>query len=148
MSKIVLDGRREYTLEAPDGAYSVRAKISDDGRMDLIDVVFDSDEPAVPPVISITWEVPSVDIQGVWHPVCHTSRGIPCVWEGGWTSSAAKSAPMCCLFSSGGENRLMYACSDAMNPVNYRFVLREEDSKWLCSTKLFDAPTATCSHYV
>lgn len=147
MISIKLDGRTVYTLTAEEGNYTVKADITNTGEMDIVHLNFDAESPVVPPVIELSWEIPSVDIQGVWHPTCHADRGIPGVWGGGWTSTATFGSPMCCLFSNGGENRLMYACSDAMNPVNYRFALREEDSNWLCSTKLFDAPIAACDHY-
>lgn len=147
MSEIKLNGIGAYTLDYPDGEYRVNAEHSTVSGIDRISITFDADSPVVPPVIKLSWEIPCIDIQGTWHPNCHTDRGIPCVWTGGVWSSAACGSPMFCLYSNGGENRMTFACSDAMNPINCYFALREEDSNWLCTTKLFDTATAACTHY-
>lgn len=145
--EIKLNGRVPYILKAEDGAYKITAEITKAEGMDTVHVTFDSAEAIVPPVIEMNWEIPSVDIQGTWHPVGHIDRGIPNVWTGWKNSAAAYSSPMYCLYSSGQMNRMTYACSDGMNAVKYRFVLREEDSNWLCATKLFDDIIAPLSHY-
>ncbi len=147
MKEYIFKGKYDYTVRCMSDDVAFTADITTVGEIDTIKVSFTSPSPVKPPVIEMEWELPSVDIQGVWHPVCHTDRGMPPVWSGGFDSSAAFSSPMCCLFSTSGENRVMYSCSDAMNCVIYKFALREEDAKWLCSTKLFDSPVAPMSEY-
>lgn len=142
-----LNGQSEYTLEWAEGDYSVNSEISREGGIDVIRITFASKTPVTPPVIKLSWDIPSVDIQGTWHPTGHIDRGVPGVWGGGHRSSAASGSPMFSLYSSSGENRMTFACSDAMNPLNYYFALREEDSRWLCYAKLFDTPTAECDSY-
>ena len=139
-----LNGQSEYTLEWAEGDYSVNSEISREGGIDVIRITFASKTPVTPPVIKLSWDIPSVDIQGTWHPTGHIDRGVPGGWGGGHRSSAASGSPMFSLSSSSGENRMTFACSDAMNPLNYYFALREEDSRWLCYAKLFDTPTAEC----
>lgn len=144
---INLTGKVPYTVKSDDGEYSIKADIKSYDGIDTVRIVFDSAEAMKPPVIELYWEIASVDIQGSWHPTAMTERGIPTVWSGYLTSDALSSSPLYCLYSSGEMNRMTYACSDAMNQVKYRFVLREEDSHWLCSTKLFDVNIAPLSHY-
>ena len=145
--EIKLQGRVPYTLTSADGDYKISATISQNDGLDTIHVVFDSASEMIPPVIEMNWEVPSIDIQGTWYPTGNIDRTIPNVWAGWNSSSAAYSSPMYCLYSNGQKNRMTYACSDGMNGVKYRFVLREEDSMWLCATKIFDDVIAPLAHY-
>jgi len=147
MIEIKLEGRSLYTVTAEEGPYTVTANICDDGRMDFIHLSLKAEEPVTPPCIKVSWDVPSIDVQGVWNTTCGLNRCIPDVWGGGGNASATYGAPVNCLFSTSGENRMTYGCSDAVNVVNYRFVLREEDSRWLCSTTLFGSPTAALDSY-
>ncbi len=145
--EIKLKGKVLYTVTAEDGAYGITAEIAQKDDMDVIHVTFDSASEIKPPIIEMNWSIPCIDVQGTWHPVAHVNRGIPCVW-GGWNNSSASfSSPMYCLYSNGQKNRMTYACSDGMNCIKYKFVLREEDSNWLCSTRLFDSIMAPLSHY-
>lgn len=141
------EGQSVYTLEYPEGNYSVKYELSQDGGVDFIHITFDAESPVTPPVIKLSWDSPSIDIQGTWHPTAHINRSFPCVWTDGSNSSSTSGAPMFSLYSSSGENRMTFGCSDAMNIVNYFFALREEDSRWICHAKLFDTPTPECDHY-
>ncbi len=145
--EIKLLGKIPYTITVDDGDYTVKAELKTDGGLDTVHVVFDSKTEIKPPVIEMKWDISSVDIQGTWHPTAFIDRTIPNVWAGYRNSSAAFSSPLYCLYSNGQKNRMTYACSDAMNGIKYRFVLREEDSCWLCSTKIFDEVIAPLSHY-
>ena len=147
MKEIKLQGRFVYTVSSEEDICTSITKLEE--GLDLIKISWKSADGSdrTPPVITITWEFPHDNIQGLWHPCAGTNRGIPAVWCGHMTSSSASSAPVACLFSSGGMNRQTFACADAMNPVKYKFVLREEDSFWLCDIRLLDAVIPPMSVY-
>ena len=147
MQETKLQGRYEYTVSSEEN-YSTSLTKLEDG-LDLIQISWKTADGAekIPPVITLAWEFPHDNIQGLWHPCAGTNRGIPAVWCGHMTSTSASSAPVACLFSSGGENRQTFACADAMNPVKYKFVLREEDSFWLCDIRLLDGVIPSMSSY-
>ncbi len=145
--ELKLNGKTNYTIIADDGNYSIKATLEQNNGLDNIHLVFDSALPIKPPVITMNWEIPCIDIQGKWHPTTDFSRVLE-VFGSSWiTSSATFGSPMFTLYSSGQKNRMTYACSDALNIVAYRFGVREEDSRWLCATKLFDADIAPLTHY-
>ena len=143
----ILNGRNEYKLSCADGDYTVGGSIEKNEGMDVVRISFESSSETVPPVISLYWEIPHIDVQGIWHPTCQTGRGMPCVWGGFWSSNSACSAPVVTLFSSSGRNRQTFSCSDAVNKVEYKFALREEDSCYECEVRFFNSPTAPLDKY-
>ncbi len=146
MNRLTLEGRKSYLLSYEEGDYSIFADIRDEDGCDMITVRFSADGEMIPPEIKLWWEVPSHDIQGIWNPFVNINRCFT-YWGYSWLSTAERGSPMCCLFSSGGENRLMFACSDAVNPVKFGFFLREDDVMWDCSSVLFSKPVAPCAGY-
>lgn len=140
--ELKLNGLNEYTLKCECDTGSVSAALSTKDGIDLIEVLFQSDVPAKPPIINLNWLRPHVDVQGIWGPTRHFDRSLRSVWSGKWTSYSSYGAPVATMFSSGGMNRQTVACSDAVNAVKIRFALREEDSVYLCDVDLCDGNIA------
>ena len=143
----LLHGQNDYKISAADGAYDIRADIVSDGGIDTVHLAFESASEIVPPKITLYWEIPHVDVQGIWTPSSGVNRQIPCVWSGHDASSATASAPLSVMFSSSGKSRQTFACSDAVNVIKYRTALREEDSRYLCEIVFFDADIASLRSY-
>ena len=143
----LLHGQNDYIISAADGAYDIRADIVSDGGIDTVHLAFESASEIVPPKITLYWEIPHVDVQGIWTPSSGVNRQIPCVWSGHDASSATASAPLSVMFSSSGKSRQTFACSDAVNVIKYRTALREEDSRYLCEIVFFDADIASLRSY-
>jgi len=142
-----LIGKNNYKFDCSDGNYSVDITLNPTDGIDIFHISFESNDAVVPPVMKLYWEIPHIDIQGIWAPDSHINRLIPVVWSGFRNSSTAYSAPVCTLFSSSGRNRQTFACSDAMHKVENKFVLREEDSSYECTVKIFDDIVAPMDSY-
>ena len=99
----LLHGQNDYKISAADGAYDIRADIVSDGGIDTVHLAFESASEIVPPKITLYWEIPHVDVQGIWTPSSGVNRQIPCVWSGHDASSATASAPLSVMFSSSGK---------------------------------------------
>ncbi len=143
----VLHGIFDYTVvcETQDGTFSADLRTEND--IDFIDVSYVSSEAVKSPVILVHWVKPHIDIQGIWHPTCHLNRTLSPVWSGYTVSNGASGAPAATMFSSGGKNRMTFACSDAVNKVRYRFALQEENSEYLCDVTLCDDNIAPLTEY-
>ena len=145
--EIKLKGLNEYTVASECAAASLAATVESSGGIDCVKIVFTSETPVKPPVVKVHWEKPHVDVQGIWHPTRHLDRTLPPVWGGYWSSDSACGAPVAAMFSSSGKNRQTFACSDAINPVKFRYGLREENSVYLCDVKLCDGNLTPCERY-
>ena len=145
--EITLKGLNEYTVTSVCEQGQVAANVETDSGIDFLKISFKSDIPVKPPVIIIHWEKPHIDVQGVWTPTRHLDRTLLPVWGGYWSSNSAQGAPIATMFSSGGKNRQTFACSDAINPVRFRYGLQEENSVYLCDVKLCDGNIAPLTDY-
>lgn len=96
-----------------------------------------SERPAVPRQLSLQWSCPALDVQGMWHPAAERNRGLLPDWREGFTSRAAYSAPVLCLYGNRGNNVLCFACSDVLNPLQLQAGLHEETASFYCAVVLF-----------
>ena len=145
--EIILRGLNEYTVSCESDVGTVSADITSVDGVDSVHVRFAADEAVTLPIIKIHWEKPHIDVQGVWAPTRHLDRTLSPVWGGYWSSNSAQGAPLATMFSSGGKNRQTFACSDAINPVKFRFGLQEENSVYLCDVKLCDGNISPRKEY-
>ncbi len=136
-----------YTVKIEDGNHTVKADFSTKDSIDTIHLTFDSPSEVKPPVIEVNWGIPSVDIQGTWHPTGHIDRSLPCAWSDFNNANATFGAPMFALYGNSQLNRMTFACSDALNILKFKFAIREEDSNWIFAVKFFDTVVAPLSHY-
>lgn len=102
---------------------------------------------SVPAPVRLEWEIPLVDIAGKWHPAIGADRSLTADW-GRWLESyATLNAPVHCLFSATGRNRLTFALSDAVSPVKSQALVSEDTACARCRVVLFDAPTPELDEY-
>lgn len=141
-----------YTLDAADSGFRMTLEASpDEEGIDLVTIRLWAEQPAVPPVLSLKWDFPAVNVLGIWRAIDTAERGPRCSllpnWGQMWTASSAFSAPVACLFGYSEENRHTFAVSDALNVVRYRIGVSETDSHISCLIRLFDTPTAPLQDY-
>ena len=115
--------------------------------LELIHLKFCADAPMAPPNISLRWKTPMADMQSRWHPLCHFDRRIPPDWVPPVVSSLTFSAPVMQLNNIRGENRLLFALSEAMRQVRLRAGVREETNEMVCELELFSVPEAPFASY-
>lgn len=89
-----------------------------------------------------TGHIPCIDTAYLWHPNCGSSRQLQPDWASPISTMASVSAPVLCLFSEDGQNRLTLAASEVKEPLKLRAGIREEDAtitlQVLLSTKNWD----------
>ena len=116
--------------------------------LDLIVLTLSAPAPACPPKLSLRWTHPVIDIHAMWHPNIGRNRGLSPNWSNSiLTSSATQNAPVLCLHSLDGGNRLCVACSDALNTVTFNAGVVEETAEFSCALGLFSDPQAPIVRY-
>lgn len=97
------------------GLFLVHLKLEDAGRAFQI------------PPLQWHFEMPVVDIHGVWHPNAerNTTAYLPC-WNSGFNAQATAGAPVFCVLNHADQNRLTAALSDAAREVTVEIKLSEE----------------------
>ena len=99
----------------------------------------EANEAIVPEKMSLHWRIPATDIAGQWTTNSRSQKFLYPEWSGaaGITSRAADQAPVFTLYSSTDQNRITFACSDALNTVTLRAGVKEEDGFFDCEVILF-----------
>lgn len=115
----------------------------------LVTIELQRDTPAALPPATLSWVVPAIDIQYRWHPFAGTSG---CWLPPDWSQSLLHSelaigAPVVSLCSHRGANRMTFAFSDALNPVDIRCGIRETDSWIQSEIHCFNTPAAPVDSY-
>ena len=87
--------------------------------LELIRLDLECPEPETPPRLTVEWRMPLVDMHFLWQPNGAFVRKIPADWCAPLNSDLATSAPVLLLGSQSGENRLLFAVSEAMRPVRF-----------------------------
>jgi alpha-galactosidase len=141
-------GGHEVRLEGGGGGFqsSLSAEILEEG-IALVHLRIESDEARCPPVFRLAWTHPIVDVHGYWHPKAGPDKGLAVSWAPGWRSKATSSAPVGCLYSLGGRNRLTLALSDALNTVSVKVGVEEETAEMGYLVSIFEEPTAPLTGY-
>ena len=95
----------------------------------LVSMELQRDTPAALPPATLSWLVPAIDIQYRWHPFAGTTGcWLPPDWNQSLLhSELAIGAPVVSLCSHRGANRMTFAFSDALNPIDIRCGIRETD---------------------
>jgi alpha-galactosidase len=103
-----------------------------------IELVSKTGQKQVPPTFGLEWSLPAVNIHGNWSPATQRDRRVQPIWGAKTLSSTlASSAPVISMFGHNDQNRLTFACSDALNRVSMNNGLKEEDSRIYCSIQFF-----------
>ena len=60
----------------------------------------------------LEWEMPMLDIAGLWHPCCGMDRGIKADWYSPVKNMTSRSAPVMTFYNSCGFNRCTFSLSE------------------------------------
>ena len=97
-----------------------------------------SEYPAVPNTIKISWQLPATNVKGVWTSGSLYEKRLRADWESAdIESSISVNAPALSVFGHQDENRITFACSNAIYPTKLSAPIREEDNLLYCSISLF-----------
>lgn len=144
--KLISSGAGEIEIRGEFASWSLAVEqTTPQPDTELIRLRLESASPAVPPHLVLTWSIPKVDMQISWSEGKWFSHNIPPNWSAYNQSSLASSLPLLFLADQQGENRLLFAVSDALRPVGVKAGVREEDCQIECAVELFREPEAPCS---
>jgi alpha-galactosidase len=115
--------------------------------LDQVHLHIRREEAWTPPELQLVWTHPVRDIAGYWHPGAGRNRGLQVDWGEGNTSRGTSSAPVGCLFSGSGYNRLTFAWSDGLNPVRLLAGVHEETAELHCSVTFFQEAAYPLTDY-
>lgn len=115
--------------------------------MELLRLRLEAPEPTIPPHLILMWSIPKIDMQISWNERKWFSHNIPPNWCGYNDSSLASSLPLQLLANQQGENRFLFAVSEALRSVGIKAGVREEDNRIECSVELFREPESPVSFY-
>ncbi|OBZ19003.1 hypothetical protein A8L34_05515 [Bacillus sp. FJAT-27264] len=101
----------------------------------------------IPPVCTISWSIPALDIHSMWHPGVERNRAFQIDWGSGFNSRNSSQAPVTALLNLAGRNRMTFAFTDVLNKIEVKAGIHEEDSSFLCSLKLFEEPVPSLEVY-
>lgn len=136
----------QLTGELKDFEVSLHAEHIEEG-LDKVHLHIRRDEAGIPSVLKLVWSHPVQDIAGYWHPGAGRNKGLQVDWGEGNASRGTSSAPVGCLFSGSGHNRLTFALSDGLNPVRLLAGVHEETAELHCSATLFEEAAFPISDY-
>jgi len=124
-------------VEGELGSFEV--KISSEQVSDGIIIVnckIESAVEAVPPVITLSWNFPSIDIYSFWNPNISTDKVT--FYSNSVVSRGTRYAPVMSFMSHSDINRFTVACSEVRDQVSLSSYLKEEDANFYIRLKLFD----------
>lgn len=97
-----------------------------------------ADTPTEPGAVTVKWQLPSFNMQGVWKPGKIHDKRQQYDWElEHLQARVSVDAPVLCVFGHDDANALTFACSDAVNMIEMNALLREEDNQLYCHLTFF-----------
>jgi alpha-galactosidase len=102
-----------------------------------VDLELTAAAPAVPPEAPLLrWSLPAHDLHCCWRPDKLGSVAVPPDWSrDSLLAKATVNAPLLCLHSTGGRNRMTAAWDDALHATRLWAGLREEDGRVFCTAQ-------------
>ena len=119
-------------------AFCSLEKIEEDKELMIYRFSINSDEEFVPKPIVLEWKVPALNVKGLWKPTSDFSKRIEADWElENHESRISIDSPVNLLFGNNDENILCFACSNAINKIEFGAKYCEEDDHFQCTMIFF-----------
>ncbi len=116
--------------------------------LDVVSLKLESNtRDTLPAGVTLAFSHPIIDVQSNWHPSMVFSRHLRITWQEGFFSNATHDAPLMVAHNANGENKLTFACSDAVTPITVRMGVNEETSSLECKAELFGLHGALAKTY-
>ncbi|MBT7068603.1 MAG: alpha-galactosidase [Verrucomicrobia bacterium] len=113
--------------------------------IDYIDVALTATEPTRPNSIMLTWDYKSIDVH---QRTCTEQRpNLGGCGRARTRSSAARGAPVWCMYNYAGDNRTTIAVADAINTCEISAAHQEETAILICSIELLIDPVPPLTEY-
>ncbi|NNG17447.1 MAG: alpha-galactosidase [Gemmatimonadales bacterium] len=118
-----------YQITGDLGGFSLTVdQISLEPGLDIVTLHLTHPTPKAPPPFSLTWSIPSLDVQGHWSTRSYFGKSLNADWyPSRVTSMLARDAPVITLFGRDDGNRLTFAVSEGLHTVRLFSGVREEN---------------------
>ena len=136
------------TVQLQSGAFRADLTHTETDGVLLLTLSLRADAPTVPETVDLTFEQFLPDVFAAWTPDAGDDRFIRAEW--GWTdirSRSASGAPVLCLHTQSGENRLTAALSDAAEACRMCVGVSEERAVFIFRFSFFTEQTAPLQAY-
>lgn len=142
---------RYHTLQLSEierGSFEVTMMLTEeeDGLV-FVHIEWHSPVPSSLLPCSLSWDHPLVDIHAFWRTGGDHHKTLLPDFARPFRSTAMSQAPICCLHSLSGLNRLTFALSDALHTIEMVAGVHEETARLNCTMKLFSEPLPPTQHY-
>lgn len=108
------------------------------------DLVLDAPSPAAPKPVTLEWSEPLVDAVAIWTTAAGRAKALAPEWSpaSAVTSKATAQAPIACVVSASGANRVCAASSDGLHESQLEVGVVEETAELRFRlTSWLDAPS-------
>ncbi len=146
MLKMTIPALGEVTLQS--GAFRADLTHTETDGVLFLNLSLHADAPTVPEPVVLTFERFLPDVFAAWTPNAGDDRFIRAEW--GWTdvrSRSASGAPVLCLHTQSGGNRLTAALSDAAEACRMCVGVSEERATYIFQFSFFTEQTAPLQDY-
>ena len=114
----------------------------------LLTLSLAADEPTVPEPVELRFERFLPDVFAAWTPSAGDDRFLRADWSGTDADSrSASGAPVLCLHTQNGENRLTVSLSDAAEATRIRVGVSEERADYVFTVSFFTQKTSPIRTY-
>ena len=142
---LVLEGD-DFKIEGELGNFAALIELKEiEPGVSILKLTIIAPRPEQPPRFELKWEAPAVDVYGFWTPRVSLDKAD--YWDGGFSSRAARYAPVYSLFDSADRNRMTFACSDALRSVDIAANWIEKGARFTGSLTFFTERSPAISDY-
>jgi len=117
-------------------------------QRECVSIHISRSDQAVPPMLTVSFEVPLIDMYHEWQ-CCGTNERFPIrpEWGNNTESQIARDMPLTALFNDDNTNRLTMACDEAYRKISFKSGIKEEGCKFQFRMNLFTSEEAPISDY-
>ena len=104
-----------------------------------------SEQAALPPAVKLNWQLPVCESPIIW--MSGYKGGPTANWGRKFPVSGASQAPVVTIMSQAGNNRLTFACSEAIIPKTMSAGVVEENACFDCYVSIFESVKPKLTEY-
>ncbi|MCQ2352994.1 MAG: alpha-galactosidase [Victivallaceae bacterium] len=141
---------RDFVLEEKSGSlwdFQVERECGETTEVEIFRFKMTAEHPIEPQTFTLRWTLRDTDIHYRWTPDTFFDVYLPPEWAAASESSLALNMPLMYFGATNGENRFLFAVSEAKKSLRFRGGLREEDNCVHCKVEFFIAPDAPMKEY-
>jgi alpha-galactosidase len=153
MSEADITNTDKYTLKVEGDTGPFRVKTQEEiisANLKYIHFTMTSDQPAVPNRLHLSWMYPAAGVVYHWDPLTMDRFNLSFTdkaWGRYAKSKVNFGAPVQCLYGANDRNKITFALSDTLNPIEMGAGIFDNVCEYICEVTLFNQPTAPLTEY-